>query len=281
MKQETGAPIVIHREDSQDPREVEYKVLFFLGMERKLDWKLQQQITVEKDGRFFNEVTIEIKEGAGDGLYARNEKYYFDVTDDHSQDEHTEPHFPDDNRVCNSDLIDADDGLYKVLDALTLQVNSGWQWTAEDIDQKHAKGVVLKTWGNNEPDDRNMAYVLAVDITEDPSEPEINVLTVTDLRQVDDDLQQKVIKSLQDSGNELTQWIQSEFNEINGIRCLVTAYIANEQGVPREYVTLRLSADDKKYFIQGGYGSEYSMQYSDHVLYALQSVKLDMKATST
>jgi hypothetical protein len=143
----------------------------------------------------------------------------------------------------------------------------------DDVDEPQARGVVIRTWGGSDPCGPERARVLVVDVTDNPSEPCVRDVADTTLQQIDGVLHQLMDRQLQYHDGELIEWVGSEFNEINGNRCLVSACIASERGIQTEYVMLRLSIGDRKFRVEGCYVSEHSAAFEESVFTALQSVR--------
>lgn len=267
-------PIVIHCEQGDDYRAIEYKVLLCLGIEGRADWKLKQQTVIETDDCVLDEVTIEVSNNGSGAAGTRQKKYYFDISRCASVNERESPSLLDNVRSRNSVKVDPEAGTYRVLDRLTLQVGGNWWWFVEDISEAHVKGAVLKTWGISEPDGPEAACITVMDATRDPTEPVLVEIDDDALGEIDVSLRQRVELALHERGDELVQWVRSEFSEINNRTCLVTAYVAAEHGTLREYITLRLTGGDTKFIVQACYDSGSSEQFAEPVFNALQSVAI-------
>lgn len=69
----------------------------------------------------------------------------------------------------NCKLVDADNGLFVVLDFVGLYLTGPLYWQIEDIDEEKAKGSIFHAY--KEKGGLSVAHLMAVDATEDPTEP--------------------------------------------------------------------------------------------------------------
>ncbi len=70
-------PIVIHKQDPNDHTSIEYGILRYLGIGRRIKWKLIKQSLIEYEGRKLDQLKIEtISE-----VTTQIENYYFDITE--------------------------------------------------------------------------------------------------------------------------------------------------------------------------------------------------------
>ena len=150
--------------------------------------------------------------------------------------------------VRNSDLIDAEKGVFSVLGLVALRLGGPYWWNGEDIDEEIFKGAVFRAY---EPEDAekgclDVASITVVDATNDPTEPDISTLEEGGVPSLDSFLHESIKTQLMADGMELIKWMSSNLNHSGNLKVLVTAYIANDQGKQRQFIALRTKAKDRK-----------------------------------
>lgn len=74
-------PIIIERTDFNDYISVEFDVLRYLGLIRKIEWKSTGQQLIFNNERNLDMIEIETKEITNQGTNTQIESYYFDITE--------------------------------------------------------------------------------------------------------------------------------------------------------------------------------------------------------
>jgi hypothetical protein len=74
-------PIVIHRTDLNDYTSTEHLILKCLGIRRKIEWKILEQLLISQDEKKFDKIRIETKEMTDSEIITQIENYYFDITE--------------------------------------------------------------------------------------------------------------------------------------------------------------------------------------------------------
>jgi hypothetical protein len=145
-------------------------------------------------------------------------------------------------------LEDPDRGAFNVLGLVRLSLPSLLWWHEEDIDDEAAQGVIFR--GYRSSGDQEVGYLLAVDVSKDPTEPDIDGLTQADVARVDGGLQRDITEAF---GPEMpmVEWMSSHLNERAGFKGLVTAYIARDPLVgDRQFIALRTGVLGRKVVLQ-------------------------------
>ncbi len=89
-------PIVIHRQEPNDPTSVELGIIRCVGIARGVEWEVVEQRLIDYDGRYLDQITIETKETTETEIITQLESYYFDITEcidfDHTKDDNAGGH---------------------------------------------------------------------------------------------------------------------------------------------------------------------------------------------
>ena len=80
----------------------------------------------------------------------------------------------------NADFIGG--GVFRILNRVKIRLPGKWWWHTEDIEDATARGVIFRAHEGH--DDLDVAYLIVVDVTSDPSEPDISLLEQGDVAAV-------------------------------------------------------------------------------------------------
>ena len=148
-------------------------------------------------------------------------------------------------RIKNVQLLDPSTGRFLILDRIEVRLPGPLWWHAEDIEGETARGIMFR--GYRESDETEKAYLIVVDVSADPTEPDISRLSQGDVGAVDAQLQREFASQSADLNLTLVRWMRSHLNETETLRMLVTAYIASDPDVgDRQFVAGRFSHGDRK-----------------------------------
>ena len=75
------SPIVIHQHEPSDHTAVEQGILRCISLARGVEWELVEQRSIEHNGRYLDQITIETKETRDTEIITQLESYYFDITE--------------------------------------------------------------------------------------------------------------------------------------------------------------------------------------------------------
>jgi hypothetical protein len=163
--------------------------------------------------------------------------------------------------VCNSNLIDPEQGVFSVLGLVAFRLSGlggHYFWQCEDIDGEMAKGAAFHAWAPEDAKEGGLAIasITVVDASNDPTEPDVSVLEQDDVPRVDGILQKDLGALLVANGMELIFWMSSQLNQSDGFKGLVTVYIASDQGKQRQSIALRIKAKNRKIVVIGDFDIE-------------------------
>ena len=138
--------------------------------------------------------------------------------------------------------VPTEDGVFLVLGLLKVRLPAPWWWHGDDIETAQARGSIFRAY--REANGLDIAYLVAVDVTADPTEPDIAPLTKLDIPQVDERLHAGIRRAMEPI--EMTRWMASHLNEASTPKVLTTAYIGRDHGKERQYCrgTLQLAGPE-------------------------------------
>jgi hypothetical protein len=140
-------------------------------------------------------------------------------------------------------------GVFRVLNRVEIQLLGKWWWHGEDIEDATAQGVIFRAY--REHGGLDVAYLIVVDVTDDPTEPDISLLKHGDVAQLDRVLEAAIRQEMTDQGSELVRWMSSHLNEAESNKGLVTAYIIKDCDKERQMIALRMMINQRKMILMG------------------------------
>jgi hypothetical protein len=148
------------------------------------------------------------------------------------------------------------DGVFEVLDLIKIRPPGPWWWHTEDInDPDGARGAIFRCYEDNyvaaDGNLQELAYLLAADVTDDASEPDIARFEQADAERFERILEHAVRDSVAHGGREMIKWMSSHLSETSLGKGLMSGYIARDQGRERQYIDLRLRIRDRNAIIGG------------------------------
>lgn len=75
------SPIVIHKHDHHDYASVEHGILRCIGFARGVEWEILERRSVEHDGKYLDQLTLETKRTTETEIITQLESYYFDISE--------------------------------------------------------------------------------------------------------------------------------------------------------------------------------------------------------
>jgi hypothetical protein len=177
-------------------------------------------------------------------------------------------------QVKNCKLVDPDRGLFNVLDLAYLRLTGPWWWESEDIDEEGCIGSIFRTWGDGEATGLDKAYIIVADVTDDLSEPDISEISIQDVERVDHELHTDIARGLEESGSKLIKWIPSKLNESTNYKALVTPYITLDQGKERQFIVLRISAQERKLVVMGCFDVKEHETFAGPILAIMKQTEI-------
>ena len=83
-------PIVIHRQEPNNPTSVEFGIIRCVGIARGVEWEVIDQRLIDYDGKYLDQITIETKAKTETEIITQLESYYFDITECVDFEHHTD-----------------------------------------------------------------------------------------------------------------------------------------------------------------------------------------------
>lgn len=160
-------------------------------------------------------------------------------------------------------------GRHEVLGLVSIAVFGPWSWHTEDLDEPTIRGTILRCY--EEGNDRELAYLLVADVSDDPEEPDIARLTPERVGEVDKFLEAGIRALMANDGRRMIRWMSSRLNETPTSKGLVTAYIAEDQGRDRQYVDLRIPVRSRKVVVAGCFDFRRAGEFAAPIFAALQN----------
>lgn len=164
-------------------------------------------------------------------------------------------------------MIDADSYTFTVLDFVTIKLFGGYLWQGEDIEDLKARGSAFFAF--DDPPTESVASFTIVDVTNDPDEPNINLLDSNHLDKIDAQLKAAVYKQ-----KDVVNWMSSKLNGEGEKKSLITPYISKDKNREWQYIDVRLNKDSRKIVVVGMFDTSMSDPLARLIFGAIQSIKL-------
>jgi hypothetical protein len=161
-------------------------------------------------------------------------------------------------------------GRFEILELVGIAVFGAWWWHTADLNEPKAKGAIFRCY--EEGNDQELAYLLVVDVSEDPDEPDIADIKPESVAELDKFLETEIRKLLPSDGRRMVRWMSSKLNETPTLRSLITAYVAEDQGRERQYIDMRIPVRGRKVVVGGCFDVKRAAEFAAPILSALQSV---------
>ena len=170
----------------------------------------------------------------------------------------------------NADFIGG--GVFRVLNRVEIRLPGKWWWHTEDIEDVTARGVIFRA--HEERGGLDVAYLIVVDVTSDPSEPDISLLEEGDVAGLDRVLEAAIRRELaQDI--ELVEWMSSYLNRnADNNKGLVTAYVVNDQDKRRQMIALRMTINSQKFVFMGCFDVARANPLASEIFNAMRQVTI-------
>jgi hypothetical protein len=146
-------------------------------------------------------------------------------------------------------VILTDSSRFEVLGLVSIAPPGPWWWHTSDLNDAGAVGAIFRCYEENNVEE--LAYLLVADVCGDPEEPDISAYQEQDIREFDRFVERQIRILMARDGREMVRWMSSQLNERSSGKCLVTAYIANDQGRERQYIDLRTRVGQRNVIIAG------------------------------
>jgi hypothetical protein len=150
--------------------------------------------------------------------------------------------------------------VVSVLGHVRMRLPKNLAWIGEDANDECARGAIFRVYdlsqymkdGKLEAEEipeqlPDIGLVQVVDVSGDPTEPDISAPESRDVAQLDAYFRDETHKSSANDGREVTRWLGSHAIDRAGARSLLTGFILGEGGIEREYWTLRSTIQGRKF----------------------------------
>lgn len=149
------------------------------------------------------------------------------------------------------ELIDADEGIFRVLGMVELQLRGGLLWRTEEFEYEAGKGVNFSGFEPEGNEYKCCASLLIADGTNDPTEPGIDKVKDDDLRSVDAQLRAGIAETAEKQEMALIEWYGSYVHVLKDRRALVSNYRVREPNGCKQEVAVRTTVNGRKLIVIG------------------------------
>jgi hypothetical protein len=146
--------------------------------------------------------------------------------------------------IRNCVLVDVKRGRFGVLGIVQISLPAPWLWQAEDISSDMATGSIFRAYEKGS--EYSVGYILVVDVTNDPSEPDVSKLTAEDAITLEESLRREIRREAETSGRTLVKWSPPHLDRLASLPCLHTSYVLREEGGNWQQSAVRIKAGDRK-----------------------------------
>lgn len=168
--------------------------------------------------------------------------------------------------IKNSKLLDPESFLFSVIDAVRVQLFSGYTWQGQDLTDPSAQGSVFYAF--EEPPLISVASITVVDVSGDVEEPNIELLEQDGVEAVD-----SLLKNAIASQMNIVNWMSSKLNVLGETRTLVTPYVVKQGERELQYIAVRIPRYGRKYVVVGMFDVAKSKPLASLVFRAIQSTE--------
>ena len=174
--------------------------------------------------------------------------------------------------MLNMEIVDYKSKLFSILGLLQIKLPNQFNWHCEDYDTENSKAATFRTWLDAESKGVENAAIFVGDGTDDPTEPNISVVSETDIPNIDNFLEEDITRSLNSNGVQMMKWLPSVLLENQAVKTLMTIYTVMEDGRERKYVMHRFLLNARKMVIIGSYDMALTELFEDQVVDTLNSI---------
>ena len=166
----------------------------------------------------------------------------------------------------NSELIDADNGIFLVLDVAFLKLFGPSLWQAKDINSPEAIGTAFSALHEETKD--VIATLTLADVTGDESEPDTNELDAADIQRVDAFLRRAI-----ESEVDVIEWQGSEQVRMTYLDAIGTQYVDRRGARQWVNISIRVTHQDRKFVAIGAFDKDWGGNLAAAVLTSLKTLE--------
>jgi hypothetical protein len=171
-----------------------------------------------------------------------------------------------------------DESRFEVLGLASIALFGPWWWHTEDLNKPGAVGAIFRCYEKG--NENELGYLLVADLSQDPTEPDITTYEDSGIPELDRFLESEVRNLMARDGREMVRWMSSQLNRRSYGKALVTAYIARDQGRDRQYIDIRVRAQQRNVVVAGCFDVNRADELAKPIFYALSDAKpLEIQAT--
>lgn len=174
----------------------------------------------------------------------------------------------------NAELIDAEKGIFKVLDIVLLRITSPFSMQFADLEDENARGGTFSFFDKSGEEYIEIASITIADVTADSTEPDISSLTQEGVAAFDAQYLQACIDGLPSQGRKLLKWMGSQLNESRDRKGLVTAYTVDEDGVEKQFIAVRITENTTKIAAIGTFAIARSNELAAPIFNIMQNIHI-------
>jgi TPR repeat protein len=178
----------------------------------------------------------------------------------------------------NTKLIDSSRGLFSVIDSfyITIPQGLGCRWNNEDIEEGSCSGAIFRAYHPDKDGNIGLdsAYIMLVDASNDDTEPDVIGMEQIDVPNLDSSLRRDISEQLKNDGMTMSKWMSSQLDEMVFPKVLITAYIAEDNGLQRQFIAVRFQIGFKKVVAIGNFDIARADIFAKPILKTLHTIKL-------
>ena len=178
--------------------------------------------------------------------------------------------------VQNAALVDSKHGVFSVLGLVSLRLGGPYLWHGEDIDDDCAKGTIFRAYEcvDASDGDTDVASILVVDVSNDPTEPDIGLLNSDGVLALDEELRAGIEAELGASGMSVVRWMSSQLNQNETQKALVTFYTVHDHGKERQFLAVRMRVRSRKVVAIGAFDKNKGDTLAAPIVGVLRNMRL-------
>ena len=155
--------------------------------------------------------------------------------------------------IKNCEAINAEYGVYSVLGLMVVSLPGQYQWIVADYDGENAKGAIFRAFEAEDKDAPEVASILVIDATNDPTEPDVSTLMQDEIPSLNDFLREDAQAQLAADGRAMISWESSDLVQSEISKALYTYYVVLDYGIERQNIVVRVKVKDRKMVAIGQY----------------------------
>lgn len=174
--------------------------------------------------------------------------------------------------ICR--LVDADRLIFEILDTVLVRVSTPYWTQQKDIEEEGCRGTIFRIVDDAVNPNRAIATIEVMDVSGDETEPDVLSLSDSQVPALDAEMEAFLTQALPQSGRRVLRWMGSKLNRTENLVGLVTPFIVEDAGQPRQYIDLRFSARGRKMLARGTFDIDRSAELAKPIFGILQNIRV-------